>query len=152
MRRFALGTSVLSLGLLAGVALGQQQVPQPNINVTVDPSLGTMVNGRVIRTGPDQFIVQGADNKQYTFYTSPQTRYWSNNNAIQFSNLQVGSNVSTWYVPQGNRYLVNRVNVLPAAGVAPAGGDNELAKRSNRSPCRRGIPTRARSSASRAPR
>jgi len=125
MKRIALSTSILSLGLLAGTALGQQnpqqqQVQQPNINVTADPSLGTMVNGRIVRTAQDQFIVQGADNKEYTFYTNPQTRYWSNNNPIQYSNLQVGSSVSAWYVPQGNRYFVNRVNVLPAAGAVAA--------------------------------
>jgi len=81
---------------------------------------GTMINGRIVRTGQDQFVVQGIDNKQYTFYTNPQTRYWMNNNPAQYSNLQVGSNVSTWYVPQGERYYVNRVNLLPAGATFPA--------------------------------
>jgi len=81
---------------------------------------GTLVNGRIVRTGQDQFIVQGVDNKQYTFYTNPQTTYWSNNNPIQYSNLQVGSNVSAWYVPQGSRYIANRVSIVPANATAPA--------------------------------
>jgi len=96
----------------AGAAVGAQ--------ANTAQTSGTMVNGRVVRTGQDQFVVQGADNQQYTFYTNPQTSYWLNNNPAQFSNLQVGSSVSTWYVPQGNRYFVNRVNLLPAGGAVPA--------------------------------
>jgi len=107
---------------------------QPNVNVNAQPgttgtavgaqantaqSSGTMVNGRVVRVGQDQFVLQGTDNKQYTFYTNPQSTYWMNNNPAQYSNLQVGSNVSTWYVPQGERYFVSRVNMLPAGAAFP---------------------------------
>lgn len=97
-----------------GVAVGAQA------NTAQAQGQGTMVQGRILRTAQDQFVVQGADNKQYTFYTNPQTSYWSNNNPIQYSNLQVGSNVSAWYVPQGERYFVNRVNVVPAGGAVVA--------------------------------
>jgi hypothetical protein len=112
--------------------------PAPGANVQVQPGAqaqpgavavgaqpnaaqptGTMVNGRIVRTGQDQFIVQGVDNKSYTFYTNPQTRFWMNNNPVQFSNLQVGSNVTAWYSPQGERFFVNRVNVLPAGATFP---------------------------------
>jgi len=105
-------------GVQGGAQVGAQGA-QVGVQGGANVGQGTMVNGRIVRTAQDQFVVQGVDNKSYTFYTNPQTRYWMNNNPIQYSGLQVGSNISAWYAPQGERYYVNRVNVLPAGAAFP---------------------------------
>lgn len=61
--------------------------------------------------GNDQFIVRTPDNREVTFYTNPQTRYTINNNAGRYSDLRVGSTITTNYAVQGDRYYANAVTV-----------------------------------------
>lgn len=108
----------------AGAAVGAQAT-----NAT-----GTQINGRVVRMGQNQFVVQGVNGQQYTFYTNPQTSYWMNNNPAQWSNLQVGSNVSTWYTPQNGQYTVNRVQLYPAGAAFPPSPQNVVVPDTNPAP------------------
>jgi len=69
------------------------------------------LRGRVVQTFPDYFVVQTADNQKQNVYFNPQTRYLANNQAIQYSDLRVGNDVTTTYVLDGNRYIANNVVV-----------------------------------------
>jgi hypothetical protein len=87
---------------------------------------GTQVRGQVIRSGKDEFVVRGSDNKEMTFRTNPDTRYYSNNKAGRFDDIRVGANINAWYGPaQNDQYYANTVHVLPVEGATttqvPAG-------------------------------
>jgi hypothetical protein len=78
---------------------------------------GTQIRGQVIRSGKDGFVIRGSDNKDMTFRTNPDTRYYSNNKAGRFEDLRIGSNINAWYGPgQNDQYYANTVHVLPADG------------------------------------
>lgn len=129
------------------------QAPNVNANVNANPgaavqagtagaavgaqaanAAGTLINGRIVRMGQNQYVVQGVNGQQYTFYTNPQTSYWMNNNPAQWSNLQVGSNVSTWYTPQNGQYQVNRVQLYPAGAAFPPAPQNAVVPAGNPAP------------------
>jgi len=76
---------------------------------------GLQIQGRIVRTAPDQFVVETRDNKQVTFYTNPQTKYLRNNKAVQYSDLRVGANITAGYVTEADRYIVNTVTVAQPA-------------------------------------
>jgi len=93
------------------------------------------IQGRIVRTAPDQFIVETRDNKQVTLYTNPQTRYQMNNKAVTYSDLRAGANITARYVTEGDRHIVNAVTVAPVQAttpprtdVAPATGGAQTAK------------------------
>jgi hypothetical protein len=80
---------------------------------------GTQIRGQVIRSGKDGFVVRGSDNKDMTFRTNPDTRYYSNNKAGRFDDIRVGANINAWYGPgENDQYYANTVHVLPADGAA----------------------------------
>jgi len=87
---------------------------------------GQQLQGQIVQTANDHFIVRTQDGRQVTVYTNPQTRYLQGNNPVQYSNLQAGANISTLYGTQGGRYYANTVTLVPAGGtttqVAPAQG------------------------------
>lgn len=105
-------SAVLTSGLLALTVEAQQ------VQVQVQGT-GTQIRGRVLRAGDGQFVVQGPNNKEVTFYTNQQTKYYSGSQAAQYNAIRVGSTVNAWYgPPQENRTYVNTVAVLPAEGAA----------------------------------
>ena len=67
------------------------------------------IQGQIIRTAPDQFVVRTRDNKEVVVYTNPQTRYLLNSRPVQFSDLRVGANINAGYVLEGNRYIASNV-------------------------------------------
>jgi len=127
MKRILLSTAI---GLLTTVAHAQTvttpsvQVQTPAGTTVVAPGapIGIEVQGRVVRTGPDRFVVVDSGAREYTFYTSPRTVYWQNTAPTAYTNVAVGTAITAWYTTDGQKQIVNRVNVLPTpvTGVAPA--------------------------------
>jgi len=72
------------------------------------------VQGRVVRVGNNQFVVQTQDGRNVTVFTNPQTRYALNNRAAQFSDVRVGSNLGFTYTTQGDQWYADNVTFLPA--------------------------------------
>ena len=83
---------------------------------------GTQLRGQVIRSGNGEFVVRGSDNKEMTFRTNPQSRYYSNGKDGRFEDIRVGSNINAWYGPaENNQYYANTVDVIPRdAATTPA--------------------------------
>jgi uncharacterized protein (TIGR03000 family) len=73
----------------------------------------TVLDGRVIRTGPDHFVIQSANQGEVTIYTNPQTRFMMNNNPGAFTDIRVGSNVNFGYTMQGDRRFANTITIRP---------------------------------------
>jgi len=95
------------------------------------PAQGLQIQGRIVRTAPDQFIVETRDNKQVTFYTNPQTRYLQNNKVVRYADLRVGANITAGYVTEGDRYIVNTVTLAPAQPGSPVQVEGAQAGRAN---------------------
>ena len=70
--------------------------------------------------GTDQFIVRTPDNREVTFYTSPDTRYLLKDRPARYSDLRVGSDIDAVYTVQGDRYIVNSVTAGPEVTAEPA--------------------------------
>src|SRR5262249_16597769 len=78
---------------------------------------GTQIRGQVVRSANGQFVIRGSDNKEWTFHTNPQTRYWHNQKEARFDDIRVGATVNAWYgPPQGTDYYVNTVAAIPVEG------------------------------------
>jgi uncharacterized protein (TIGR03000 family) len=73
----------------------------------------TLLDGRVIRTGPDHFVIQSPNQGEMTIYTNPQTRYLMNNNPGAFTDIRVGSNVNFGFTMQGDRRFANTITIRP---------------------------------------
>jgi len=73
----------------------------------------TVLDGRVIRTGPDHFVIQSPNQGEVTIYTNPQTRFMMNNNPGAFTDIRVGSNVNFGYTMQGDRRFANTITIRP---------------------------------------
>jgi uncharacterized protein (TIGR03000 family) len=84
-------------------------VPQPK-QVDANP---TVLDGRVLRTGPDHFVIQSPNQGEVTIYTNPQTRYTLNNNPGAFTDIRVGSNVNFGFTMQGDRRFANTITIRP---------------------------------------
>jgi len=84
-------------------------VPQPK-QVDANP---TVLDGRVLRTGPDHFVIQSPNQGEVTIYTNPQTRFMLNNNPGAFTDIRVGSNVNFGYTMQGDRRFANTITIRP---------------------------------------
>jgi len=95
----------------------RQEAPRQEANPTATKQQAREVKGKVIRTDKDQFVVRTSDNKEVTIYTHPKTTYRSNNRDVRFSDVRVGTNITTGYDLDGERYLANNVVVLPAEQV-----------------------------------
>jgi len=94
----------------------QVQPPSPAPGQTQQ---NLQLQGRITKTGADFFVVQTPDNKQVTVYINPQTKFMLNNQAVLFSQLTVGTNISTQYIVQGDRFIASNVILTPAQ--APPG-------------------------------
>jgi translation initiation factor IF-1 len=77
------------------------------------------LQGKVVRRGADQFVVQTSANKQITFYTSPQTKYLMNDRVVQFTDLRVGSNITAAYTLDRDRYIATNVTLVAAEPAIP---------------------------------
>jgi len=127
MRRlgiFSLGVASLTLvGSFWSVPAFAQQAnppaPRQEANPTAPRQEARQVQGKVIRTGKDQFVVKTRDNKEVTIYTNPKTTYRLNDRDVRFSDVRVGTNITTAYDLDGDRYIAHRVVVAPAE---PVGG------------------------------
>jgi hypothetical protein len=76
---------------------------------------GTQLRGQVVSVGNGQFVVRGPNNQNMTFYTNQQTKYYTGSQAAQWSAIQPGATVNTWYAPaQTGQTYVNTVAVVPA--------------------------------------
>lgn len=73
----------------------------------------TVLDGRVLRTGPDHFVIQSPNDGEITIYTNPQTRFLLNNNPGAFTDIRVGSNVNFGFTMQGDRRFANTVTIRP---------------------------------------
>src|SRR5947209_14800002 len=101
VRAFALA-AVLG-GLVATSALAQNPNPPPAKQQARE------IQGQIVRTGDNQFVVKTRDNKEVIFYTNPQTRYLMNDKAVRYSDLRVGANVTAAYPVEGTRSVANHV-------------------------------------------
>jgi len=130
-------SAVLAGSLVVGAAQAQQNQPNPSQpgpgtqkNLQPQPNnpqgaaaqvqgTGTQIRGQVVRSGDGQFVVRGSDNKEWTFRTNPQTRYWHNQKEGRFDDIRAGATINAWYgPPQGADYYANTVQVLPADGAS----------------------------------
>ena len=109
MKFTTLCSAVLAWGALSLMADAQ----------AVIQGTGKQLQGRVVSVGNGQFVVSGPNNQNMTFYTNPQTRYYSNNQAAQWSAIKQGATVNTWYDPsQTGQIYANTIAVVPADGQA----------------------------------
>jgi len=117
MRRLHLGllglASLVWIPAVTCTVSGQE--PQ---QVQVQQNL--QIQGQIMRTAPDLFVVKTRDNKEFNVHINPQTKYLMDNKAILYSELRTGASITTTYVVQGDRYIANDVVVLPASAAAPA--------------------------------
>jgi uncharacterized protein (TIGR03000 family) len=74
---------------------------------------GDLVEGRIVRTGTDQFVVKTSDNREVTVFTNPQTRYMLNQNPGAFTDIRVGNAVNINVTRQGDRPFANMVTIRP---------------------------------------
>src|SRR5687768_14887340 len=78
---------------------------------------------------PDSYVIRTADNKELTFYTNPQTRYFINGNQARYGDYKVGSEVTGFYRTDKDRNYLNAfyVGQVPQqanpAPVAPGAAD-----------------------------
>jgi len=88
---------------------------------------GTAVQGKVVRVeGQDRIVVLTNDNKEVVLMANPTTRYLIYGKAGRFADLRTGTIVSANYIAEGNRYVVNSIQVGDAPAVATQpGGINE---------------------------
>jgi len=91
----------------------QEPAPAPLPKKTENSTTATTLDGHVIRTGPDNFVIQSPNQGEVTIYTNPQTRYMMNNNPGAFTDIRVGSNVNFGYSMQGDRRFANTVTIRP---------------------------------------
>lgn len=103
-----------------GVAQSSPQDPLPTpapvtnpAPIVTNPAPAVAIEGRVLRTGPDHFVIQNRDNQQITVYTNPQTRFLLNQNPGAFTDVRVGSNVYFGFTMQGDRRIANTVTIRP---------------------------------------
>jgi uncharacterized protein (TIGR03000 family) len=74
---------------------------------------GELLEGRVIRTGPDHFVIESRDNRQVTVYTNAETRFLMNQNPAAFTDLRSGANISLNFTRQGDRHFATNVTIRP---------------------------------------
>lgn len=90
-----------------------EPIPNRGPNPTPSPAQpqGVELEGRIIRTGPDHFVIEGRDNRQVTIHTNPQTSYLLDRNPAAFTDIRVGNTIVTTYTTQGDRHTAVRVNI-----------------------------------------
>jgi uncharacterized protein (TIGR03000 family) len=70
-----------------------------------------ILEGRIIRTGKDDFVIETRDQKQVTVYTNPQTRFVIDDRTGAFTDLRSGNTVRMGFTLQGDRHIANTVNI-----------------------------------------
>lgn len=73
----------------------------------------TIVEGKILRTGQDQFVVQTRDNREVIVYTNPETRFLLNNNPAAFNDLRAGTGVNVNFRMDGKRHIGNSITIRP---------------------------------------
>jgi len=76
-------------------------------------SQDTVLEGKILRTAQDQFVIQTLDKREVTVYTNPQTRFTINNNPGAFTDLRTGANVNVNFRMDGTRYIGNTITIRP---------------------------------------
>jgi len=100
-------------GRMSMVDFTQAQSEQVPINQQQPAPAGELLEGRVIRTAPDHFVIESRDNRQVTVYTNPQTRFLINQNPAAFTDLRSGANISLNFSRQGDRHFATNVTIRP---------------------------------------
>src|SRR5947207_615134 len=91
------GLAALAFGYVVSTLPTSAQVPQPR---QADPRT-VEIQGKIIRTGTDQLIVQTRDNRQVTLFVNPQSKFMMRNKAVLLTDLRAGANINAVYVTQG---------------------------------------------------
>jgi len=99
-------------GRMSTVDFNQAQSEPVPINQQPAPA-GELLEGRVIRTAPDHFVIESRDNRQVTVYTNPETRFMINQNPAAFTDLRSGANISLNFTRQGDRHFATNVRIRP---------------------------------------
>jgi uncharacterized protein (TIGR03000 family) len=82
-----------------------QQPPRPNQPRELE--------GKIISTGQDQFVIETRDNRKITVFTNPQTTFLMNDKTVAFTDLRTGATVTTGFTMQGDRHIANRIVIRP---------------------------------------
>ena len=94
----------------------RELVPNPNTRPNPNPNPlpdNMPLEGRIISTGANQFVVETRDNRQLTVYTAPTTTYLLNQKTAAFTDVRVGSTVNVTYSRQGDRYNATAITIRP---------------------------------------
>jgi len=113
----------LSVGALAALAVVHAMTPSAPAQAT-QPAVKVQpveMQGRIVRTGTDQFVIQSRDNKEIVFTTNPQTKFLLKDKAVRFADLRVGGNINIAYVRDGDRYIANSVTLVEDTAPQPEG-------------------------------
>jgi hypothetical protein len=78
------------------------------------------IEGRIVRTGPDQVVIETADRRQVVVYRNPDTKFLASQ-VIRFNELQAGQIVTAIASSEGDTMTARMVVTAPAAptGSAP---------------------------------
>jgi len=124
MKHFTL--SVVGLGLLACNALAPLPVAAQARNpVEVRPG-SHRVEGKIIRMGPDHFIVRTRGNEELTVHVRPQTRFLRRDQVVQFTDLRVGSDIAVVATPVLNQQVLNADTITIVTEEAPPPAEGTL--------------------------
>jgi len=77
------------------------------------PAQAEQLEGRIVRTGQDQFVIETRDKRQVTVFTNGQTRFMLNQTPGAFADMRIGNNVTTGFTVQGDRHIANTVTIRP---------------------------------------
>jgi hypothetical protein len=99
------------------VSLAETEVADPR---PVPPAAALHeIEGRIVRTGPDQVVIETADRRQVVVYRKPETKFLASQ-AIRFNELQVGQIVTAIAATEGDTMSARMVVTAPAlTGAAP---------------------------------
>ena len=89
-----------------------EQVPGAQRSTNPTPQ-DQILEGKILKTEQDHFILETRDNRQVTIYTSPQTRYTLNQNPAAFSDIRVGNSVNVNYTRLGDRHNATAITIRP---------------------------------------
>jgi uncharacterized protein (TIGR03000 family) len=109
------GTAVVDFTQSAAEPLPDSREPRPQATPR-DPQPAPqtqLIEGRILSTGQDQFVVETRDNRQVTIFTNPQTRYTLNNNPALFNDIRVGNIVRVDYRMDGTRHIGSSIAIRP---------------------------------------
>jgi uncharacterized protein (TIGR03000 family) len=73
----------------------------------------TILEGKILRTGQDQFVIQTRDKREVTVFTNPETRYLLNNDPAVFTDLRTGTSVNVNFRMDGKRHIGNTITIRP---------------------------------------